>query len=290
MSLLAIIITLGIERFYTTLDEYRNLEWFARWGNWVEAHRTIDSPRGGVFTSLLTLLIPVLLVHQLGEWMADGGWLPELLFSVLLLIISLGPKDLRAQVESILESWSKEDVEGGILRAEGLLEGEIPEQPHSIVRKLTESVLTEANARIFSVLFWFILFGPAAALLVRLAQLLELLQKNEDEDAPFSPGWLVQFNHLLAWPSAHLVALTYALVGDFSAAIKELMKRAGDWRSNHAVMSQAGIGAIKLDPVDEESPLIEADLQEVWDALEMVRRAEMAWMVLLAMMVISDLS
>lgn len=286
MSLLAIIITLGIERFYAVLDEYRNLEWFARWGNWVEEHRTVNSPRGGVFTSLLTLLIPVLLAHQLGEWMADGGWLPELLFSVLALIVSLGPKDLRSQVESVLESWSKEDVEGGILHAEGLLEGEIPQHQQSIVRKLTESVLTEANSRIFSVLFWFILFGPAAALLVRLSHTLELLQRSEDE--PLNSGWLVQLNQLLTWPAAHLVALTYAVVGDFSAAFKQIMKQAGDWRHNHAIMALTGMGAIRLEPVDEQSDL-PTNLQEVWDALEMVRRAEMAWMVLLAMMILSDL-
>ena len=286
MSLLAIIITLGVERFYAVLDEYRNLEWFARWGSWIEEHRTVNTPRGGVFTSLLTLLIPVLLAHQLGEWMADGGWLPELLFSVLVLIISLGPKDLRSQVESVLESWSREDVEGGILHAEGLLEGEIPEHPQGIVRKLTEAVLTEANSRIFTVLFWFILFGPAAALLVRLALVLEMLQQGGEPD--LRPNWLVQFNHLLAWPPAHLVALTYALVGDFAAAFKQILKRSGDWRHNHAVMSLAGIGAIQLDPVNETGQQ-SADLQEVWDALEMVRRAELAWMVLLALMILSDL-
>jgi len=287
MSLLAIIITLGIERFYAVLDEYRNLGWFARWGNWVEEHRTVDSKRGSFFTLLLTLLIPVLLAHQLGEWMGDGGWLPELLFSVLVLIISLGPKDLRSQVESVLESWSKEDIEGGILHAEGLLEGEIPQQPHGVVRKLTEAVLTEANPRIFAVLFWFILLGPAAALMVRLSLILAELQQGEEGEA--APHWLTQFNHFLGWPSAHLVALSYALVGDFSKAFKQMMKQAGDWKHNHAVMRHAGTGAIQLEPVDEEESLIETDLQEVWDALEMVRRAEMAWMVLLALMVISDL-
>lgn len=283
MSLLAIIITLGIERFYAVLDAYRNLEWFARWGNWVEEHRTVNSPRGGLFSALLILLIPVLLVHQLGAWMADGGWLPELLFSVLVLIISLGPRDLRSQVESVLESWSREDVEGGILHAEGLLEGELPEQTQGVVRKLTEAVLTEANPRIFTVLFWFILFGPAAALLVRLALLLEMLQQGEEP----RHDWLVQFNHLLAWPPAHLVAMTYALVGDFATAFRQILKRSGDWRHNHAVMSLAGLGAIRLEPVDETEE--GSDLQEVWDALEMVRRAEIAWMVLLALMVLSDL-
>ncbi len=286
MSLLAIIITLGIERFYAVLDEYRNLEWFARWGNWVEEHRTVNTPRGGGFTSLLTLLIPVLLAHQLGGWMADGGWLPELLFNVLVLIVSLGPRDLRNQVEAVLESWSREDIEGGILHAEGLLEGGIPDTERGVVRKLTEAVLTEANPRIFTVLFWFVLFGPAAALLIRLALMLEMLQQDEDEQ--FGTNWLVQLNQLLAWPSAHLVALTYALVGDFAAAFRQIMRRAGDWRQNCAVMSLSGMGAIQLEPVDERDQS-DADLQEVWDALEMVRRAEMAWMVLLALLVLNEL-
>ncbi len=285
MTLLAIIITLGIERFYTVLDEYRNLEWFARWGNWIEEHRTLNTPRGGVFTSLLTLLVPLLLVQQLGEWMADGGWLPELLFSILVLVLSLGPRDLRGQVESVLESWLKEDIEGGILRAEGLLqEGELPDSRAGVVRKLTEAVLTEANTRIFSILFWFILLGPAAALLVRLAHTLEYLQQGEEGKS--APQWLCNLNHLLAWPAAHLVALSYALVGDFSVAFRQLLAHAGDWHHNRAVMVDAGVGAIRLGPVEES----EADLQEVRDALEMVRRAEIAWMVILALMVVAGIA
>lgn len=285
MALLAIMITLGIEHFYQVLDEHRRLEWFARWGNWIEEHRTLNTPRGTLFTSLLTLLLPILLVHQLAVWMAEGGWLPELLFSVLILILSIGPKDLRRQVESVLESWSREDVEGGILHAEGLLQGEVPPHKGAVVRKLTETVLTEANSRIFTVLFWFVVLGPAAALLVRLGMVLEHLQQGERGDE--APHWICEMNRLLAWPAAHLLALSYALVGDFSTAFKQFLQHAGDWHHNRLVMRESGMGAIRLEPVDLENDE-DCDLQEVWDSLEMVRRAEVTWLVVLALMILSE--
>ena len=91
MTLLSIIFVLTIERYYRVLDEYRKLSWFTRWSLWVREHRELDSRLSGWVISLLTLLVPVLLVHQLAQWMADGGWLPELLFGMLILILSLGP-------------------------------------------------------------------------------------------------------------------------------------------------------------------------------------------------------
>ncbi len=280
MTLLAILIALGIERFYTVLDEYRGMAWFARWRSWVEGNRTLDRPYGGLFSTLLTVLVPLLIIQQLGEWMADGGWLPELLFSILVLILSIGPRDLRLQVESILESWSRDDMEGGILQSEGLLEGEIPEQKGRLIRTLTEAVLAEANPRLFSVLFWFILLGPAGAILVRMALTLEQLQRQTDGEVLER---ITLFNQLVAWPSAHLVALSYALVGDFISASRQLSQHGGDWSSNREAMIYVGIGAIRLDPVEDER---QPDLQEVWDALEMVRRAEIVWMVLLALLVL----
>ncbi|HIJ21550.1 MAG: regulatory signaling modulator protein AmpE [Gammaproteobacteria bacterium] len=296
MTLLSIIITLGIERFYRVLDDYRNLDWFARWSNWVAEHRSINSSRTSVIVTLLTLLLPLLLVHQLATWMADGGWLPELLFNMLILVLSLGPKDLRTQVETVIESWTQDDVEGGILHAEGLLEGELPEEKRGVIRKLTEAVLTEANPRIFTVLFWFILFGPAAALLVRLSLTLMELQKSEDDDFAGSPtSLLIQINHFLAWPAAHLVAISYAVVGDFSSAMKRIIEHGGDWQRNRVVMLYAGLGAIRLDPLQEDQAELSveeegqesAELQEVWDALEMVRRAEFAWIALLALLILT---
>ncbi len=286
MTLLAILITLGIERFYRNLDEYRNLEWFSLWNQWVARHQSIQGEWVGTASALLTLFLPLLLVHQLSSWMASGGWLPELLFSVVVLVLSLGPRDLRGQVEGVLESWSRDDIEGGILHAEGLLDGELPQCERNIVRALTEAVLVEANQRLFSVLFWFILLGPTGGLLVRLALQLEAAQSDGDG----SPEPLVvRINQLLAWPAAHLAAISYAMVGDFPSSFRRIREHAGDWNSNHAILIHAGLGAIRLGPVKEKPSSLEdtRDLQEVWDALEMVRRSEVVWVTLLALLVLS---
>ncbi len=286
MTLLAILITLGIERFYRNLDEYRELEWFSVWNRWVASHQSIQGEWVGAASALLTLFLPLLLVQQLSSWMASGGWLPELLFSVVVLVLSLGPRELRGQVEGVLESWSRGDVEGGILHAEGLLDGELPEGERHIVRALTEAVLVEANRRLFSVLFWFILLGPTGGLLVRLALQLEEAQRSGDEKPE---SLVVRINQLLAWPAAHLVAISYAMVGDFSSSFRRIREHAGDWNSNRAILTHAGLGAIRLDPPGEDArPREESrDLQEVWDALEMVRRSEVVWVTLLALLILS---
>ncbi len=283
MTLLAILMTLGIERFYRILDEYRNLEWFSLWTHWVSSHQLIQGRWVGAVSALLTLFAPLLLVQQMHEWMVDGGWLPELLFSVVILVLSLGPRDLRGQVEGVLGNWSQGDIEGGILKAEGFLEDELPEGEQKIVRRLTEAVLVEANQRLFSVLFWFVLLGPAAGLLVRLGLLLEQIQRRDEEDPALS--MIEQLNKLLAWPSAHLVAISYAMVGDFMSSFRRILEHAGDWNSNSKILRHSGLGAIRLDPVADGDG--EVDLQEVWDALEMVRRSEVVWVAILALLILA---
>ncbi len=280
MTLLAILITLGIERFYRILDEYRNLGWFSAWGHWVVRHQSVQGEWVGIATTLLILFVPLLLVEQLNWWMADGGWLPELLFSVVILVLSIGPKDLRGQVESILESWSKDDIEGGLLQAEEILDGELPEGKQGVVRALTEAVLIQANSRLFAVIFWFALFGPAAGLLVRLGLILENIQSSDGDD---DSTMIKQINQLLAWPPAHIVAISYAMVGDFSSSFRRLREHAGDWNGNSDILRNSGLGAMRLEPVKESEP---ADIQEVWDALEMVRRSEIVWVSFLALLIL----
>jgi len=285
VTLLAIFITLGVERFYRSLDQYRNLQWFHLWSGWIERHRTLQGEWGEIASAALTLLVPVVIVQQMAEWMADGGWLPELLFATLILVLSLGPKDLRRQVEQVLESWARDDVEGGVLHAEGLIEEALPEHQPTVVRQLAEAVLIEAAPRLFTVLFWFVLLGPAAGLLVRVSLLLEEQKRHEGEgeEVPLIIQRLHQLNQILAWPAVHLLALSYAMVGDFSAAFRQFQRHAGSWEKNSEVLQESGAEAIGLQPVDEEGAV---DSQEVWDALELVRRAEVVWITLLAALVL----
>lgn len=285
MTLLAIFITLGVERFYRSLDHYRNLQWFNGWSGWVDRHRTLRGEWGEVASAALVLLVPVVVVQQMAEWMADGGWLPELLFAILILTLSLGPRDLRRQVEQVLESWARDDVEGGILHAEGLIRGEIPASRWSVIRRLTEVVLVEAAPRLFTVLFWLVLLGPAAGLLVRLSLLLKEQKQHggEDEEVPLIVQRLHQLNQILAWPAVHLLALSYAMVGDFSAAFRSFQHHAGGLEKSDELLQQSGAEAIGLQSVDEGE---EVDSQEVWDALELVRRAEVVWITLLAALVL----
>ena len=97
---------------------------------------------------------------------------------------------------------------------------------------------------------------------------------------------------MLSWIPAHLVALSYAVVGDFSASLQALRKNMGDWAQNTRMLTCAGLGALRLQcaeahETDEEWN--DFDRAEIEEALDLVRRSEVLWMAALAVLILAGL-
>ena len=98
----------------------------------------------------------------------------------------------------------------------------------------------QANNRIFGVMFWFMVLGPAGAWLYRVSDLLRRRAAFEAarQGVPAHGGdlgsVLTDLHGALAWMPARLAALSYALAGSFEDAV-------GNWK---VAVDSAGAGLL----------------------------------------------
>ena len=228
MSVLALLLALVLERGLTRLFHLREPRWLDGYFDRA-AGALAGRPRAlavaGVAATLLLPVLPVTLADRaLGSHLFG---LPQLALAVLVLLMSFGPRDLRDEVDDYVDALDRGDREEARRRAKELLEGDAASRGAGLREAVEEAIFVQANNRIFGVIFWFMLLGPAGAWLFRVSDLMRRRAAFESarrggatepgRDAP------ALVHGLLAWIPARLAAFSYALAGGFEDAI-------GNWR------------------------------------------------------------
>lgn len=292
MTLIAILISLVLERTVESMRAYRRFDWFERYTDKV-LFWTQEYHLSGSVLVLLVMALPVvavILVNIIFYEVLFG--LLSLAFSVLVLFICLGPKDLDGQIDSFLEAWKDEDEVAAREAAGDLLEATPPEALNALQQGLVEKILLAANDRLLAPIFWFTVFsvmgsGPLGVVLYRLAY--HLNQRFSKQDSPFSEA-AKRLHDILAWLPAHMVALAFAMAGSFVDAIHAWRERrpawSDDWQAGvEATILAGGLGALQLHNISADDEVSPDDVQErVSAAKGLVLRTLVISVVLIALM------
>ena len=256
--------------------------WYDRWLRWLDGRFPDDGFWRGPGGVLLALLPPVFVVVLLQLLLRDVVFgLPALLFGVAVLFHAWGPRDLDRDVDAIIDAAdpTARSEALALLRppaAAGAAEAGDP----------VGRVFRAALHRWFGVLFWFLLLGPAGALLYRLAA-----TAAEGEPALYLPAGFVEGARwllaVLDWPAAQLMALSLALVGNFDVVV-------GAWKAHGGTAFAAGgaflaaVGRASVHHELEEEGMASAALPHALrDAMSLVWRILLAWLALLALFVVA---
>jgi membrane protein required for beta-lactamase induction len=281
MSLIAILLSLIVERFLGSMAELRRFGWFHRYSRFLARGLRGRRYLNGDAAVLLLLLPPLLLTAAIDYYLGQLWFLFALAFAVLVLLLSFGPCDLEAEVEAFVDASERGDEESAVWHAGELIGDELPEHSAQLTRRIMESTLAEANERLLAVIFWFVLLGPAGALLYRLSQ--QLLEAERDEDDTVAEAAL-RLHHLLAWIPARLCALAYALAGSFVEAIQAWRNEPAGWpQSTRLVLIAAGFGALRFEPEELEEDNTAQHIDMVNETLALVRRAVMVFISAIAL-------
>lgn len=295
MSLLALLLALVVERGLTHLFHLREPRWLDRYFDWAAGQ--LGRSRGELRSAaaVLVLLLPVLPV-ALFDRMLGGHLLglAQLTFAVLVLLLSFGPRDLNDEVDDYVAALERGDHEAAASRAKELLEADAAGRGSGLREALEEAIFVQANNRIFGVILWFMLLGPAGAWLFRVSDLMrrraafEAVRRGVEVQAfGGAPG---QLHGLLAWIPARLAAGTYALAGSFEDAV-------GNWRV--AVDEAAGsaldrsedllarVGKASLQPSLSGLQAETLDAATARGAWRIVSRATWIWLVVIALLVLA---
>lgn len=296
MKLIALLIGLAVERLATQLFRLRELRWLDRlidfgfrqvnrYANW--------PPLLLVILLTFVLVLPVLLVRvALGDSLYG---FPYLIFAVVVLFFSLGPRDIAEEVDEHCAALRSGDAERIRATAKALLERDTPADAAERTREVEQAVCVQGNNRLFAVVFWFVLLGPLGAWTYRVTDLIRrraVFGAARDDTgadvASIALGAAEDLHGWLAWIPARLTAVGYALAGHFDGAFTAWRTPVpGDGEAVHArsehLLARVGAGALALQsPEDEDSA--ERSIRGATAAKRLVLRSLLIWAAVVAAM------
>lgn len=282
MALITVLLSLLVEHYLGTLEEFRRYRWFASFTDRLRAalpERLSDSPLAvALVLGLPTLVVLVLAVALAETWLALA-----FIFGLLVLLYCFGPQDLDSRIEAYIEARERGDDESARWHMAEIVGSEVPEDPQQAQRAMVETALVETNERLLAIIFWFAVFGPTGAVLYRLTALLRARTRN-DEGA--FAEWTDRFHFALGWIPARLTALGYAMAGSFVDAIQYWREEAGKWRDpNRGVLIASGLGALQYGTTETADREAELDVLRATTALR--RRTVVVWVVALAIITLA---
>ena len=246
MALIAILISLVVERLLGSMEELRRFDWFFAYHRRVAASlaqvKWLNGPLG-VLLLLLPLIAPVVAIdyYLSGVWLLFG-----LAFAVLILLFCFGPRDLEAEVEAFVDARARDDEESACWHASELLGGEEVSSSAGVTQRIMQNIFVEANERLLAIVFWFVVLGPGGALLYRLSSLLQQ-QQAEQAEGVYEAG--VRLHYLLVWLPSRLCAIAYAMAGSFVEAMHGWREVQSGWSesSRHILIASGLSGSVSIE-------------------------------------------
>ena len=297
MSLLALLFALVCERGLTHLLHLREGRWLDRYFD--AADRALGG-RTGVVVMLVALalvtlpVIPVAVVSRALEPHLLG--LLQFAFVVLVLLFSLGPRDLKDEVDDYVGALERHDRDEALRRGKELLESSPSVHGLGAREAIEEAIFVQANNRIFGVIFWFMVLGAAGAWAYRISDMLRRRAAFEAarQGVPRMRGDLGSalglVHGVLAWVPARLAALAYALAGSFEDAV-------GNWRAAvdrattglldraEDLLARVGKGSLQPSLAGVEADRL--DVATARGAWRIVSRALWIWVAAIAVLVLA---
>lgn len=282
MEFLSILIVLGLVQLWGSGGPVQRDEWFWRWAGYV-----IGLVGGGRLRLIVLVGGPVVLVLFLHAVLYSVlfGLLSLVLF-VLVLLYSLGRGDYSEAVQKYLFAWNNGDFESAYDKALSI--GDFQQSntigDHVALHDHVRSALVyEGYQRWFAVVFWFLILGPCGALGYRLSYLSARSHRLEDSERQLALRWV----HYLDWIPARLLALSFALTGNFISGANRSWQYLLDNMPISELLEQSARGAINSDdtPADTDAErFIVAAGDELTSLQSLISRSVIAWIIILAVL------
>lgn len=302
MKLFAVLAAVLLEHFRPLDTRLTVYALFNQYSDTLERHFNAGERRHGVIAWSLAVLPPVLVTAAVALALARVHGLLALLFSVLVLYVTMGFKhfsNIAAQIASALRGGELKPARAALSRWYGQDAGEFNAQ--QIARVAIEQSLIFAHRKLFGIITWFVLLGPAGAVLYRLAHMLMLRWGKLDPAESGAFGhWAQRVFEWLDWIPERLTAISFAIVGDFEDAVYCWRAQAGVWqRPGQGIILASGAGAlgVKLgDALPVSGGVLarpevglgdEADADYVQSAVSLIWRALVLWLAVLTLVTIA---
>ncbi|PKO59702.1 MAG: cobalamin biosynthesis protein, partial [Betaproteobacteria bacterium HGW-Betaproteobacteria-17] len=238
-------------------------------------------------TAWCLAVLPLTLLAWLLSLLPSVGWLVE----IVLLYLALGLRSLGEHAMPVAQALWRNDLPEARRRVGWIVSRDTTQlDEEGVARAATESVLENGSDAVFAALFWFIVAGAPGVVLYRLSNTLDAMWGYRTPRFLYF-GWAAaRLDDLLNLIPARLTALSYALCGHTTSAIRCWMTQARNWYSPNAgpVMS-AGAGALQVKlggaavyhGITKQRPTLgigeSADSSHILGAIRLVKRSMVLW-------------
>lgn len=271
MYLIAILIAIVALQLWGSRNRLHRDEWFARWSALlaraplVSRHPgaqlllAVGLPTGGVLTAVVL-------------------WPPLLWFvlAVVVLLYSLGRGEFAPDVKAYAlacgdSAWpvaSAKARQQGV-DTDAIAVSDWPE----LNKKMLEATAYQGFERLFAVLFWFLLAGPAGALLYRL---LFLYVQQADAERSRQRRLAADCLTVIEWPAVRALGLSLAITGNFVGCINRWKNLTFVLSGTSAcVLRESVLGALSVD--DEMMQCCDCTQREVTALKRLYARTLWFW-------------
>lgn len=208
----------------------------------------------------------------------------DLAFSAAVLFVCFGPRDLADDVQRLRAARSSGDA-ATVTRLTRVLQlGPMPDADH---RSLLGALFIQSHERRFGACLWFMLLGPAGAVLYRISSRMAVL--IEEAAAQRQAALL---HGLLAWLPARITALLYGMAGSMDDALdafgrvhREPVSGGDGWqRRSWSLLAETANAALDWEDAPGSGPMIASSLDATLaEVLRMETRATLILLALVAM-------
>ncbi|MFA7553672.1 MAG: regulatory signaling modulator protein AmpE [Spongiibacteraceae bacterium] len=280
MEFFAVLVVLGLLQLWGSGRRLQRDVWFYQLAEGLPKLLPYARLRVAVLVGLPAVL--VLLLQALFDSLLFG--LLSLLLYVGILFYSLGRGNLSEQLHAYLSSWSFGNFESAYAKAIGMGDFQPSDaiSDHiSLHEQVRKAYIYESFERWFAVVFWFLLVGPVGAIVYRLSYLAgraEVLAENDRLIA-------LRFVHYLDWVPARLLAISFALAGNFVSGFKQHLfenRPAAEMLEVCAIAAINETGEPCIYP-EEQAVFIEYGRKEISAIQSLLSRSVICWLVVVAL-------
>ena len=274
MTLIAMLIALGIERLLSLhRDGSTALGWAQRLLQWLPAPLRNAAALPWLFAGVVALTV-ALFAHGI------EGTVLKVLFAAAVLFLCLGPRDLADDVQRLRAARSAGDSATVARLTRNLQMGPEPDADH---RSLLGALFIQSHERRFGALLWFLVLGPASAVLYRIASRLPAL--IETADTP-SARHIALLHNLLAWVPVRVTALLFGLAGSLDDALEAWQRVQAEAHHNWqqltwSLLAETANAALDWENAADGGPMIASSLDAT--LAEVLRMELRATLILLAL-------
>lgn len=215
-----------------------------RYTDWILEHFNAGTRDHGWLAWGMGALLPALLVGLVDILLHDVASLLAWGWSVAVLYVCMGYRQLADKCRAVAKTLASGDLDRARKELAGCWTGTTTALTESdLTIASIETLLRNGLTRLFGVLFWFVLLGPFGAVLYFLSQLAR--GRWEGQSDFITP--VERVVHLLDWLPARTLGISFAVVGNFEAAMKSWHGQAFQWlNTNEGVVLAAGAGALGI--------------------------------------------